>query len=114
MEPEQPELMYLNPETPPFEKCMELIKASIEGLEITTQFVKLPQVEKVIDYMKKVQELFPPSYVSFVAQNYPPKSEAEYFLKLTDKVTWKLSVEVIEREVPKANKKWYRLFTNSK
>lgn len=111
---EQQNLIDLSNETPSFERCIKLIESSIHGLELTNEFVKLPQVEKVVLYLKTLQHLFPPSYVQFVTQNFPPKAGEKFYLQLSENVTWVLNVEVITGQVPKANKKWYDIFKNKK
>lgn len=89
-----------------FDDCIRLIDRSINGLELTSEFVSLPQLIKIIELQKELRQMVGRGLRSIVLQELANDGFQPFNIGLNDE-WWNISVKKIEKPDSNVKTKWW-------
>lgn len=96
-----------------FDRCFLLLDNATQGLEITNQFVKMPQVDKVLDYLQSLRNELPLAYKKFILDSLT-QVPSKLYCYIGDKII-EVSCQEYKEPIPETSKrKWYNFFPKNK
>lgn len=91
-----------------FKQSIDTINDCIVGLEITSQFVKLPQVETVIKKLEFLKQILPADFKSMIFGEIYNQSFKTFTLTILDNKHFEVSIKQVEEPKPELKRKWWQ------
>jgi hypothetical protein len=89
--------------------------SSIYGLKLTSEFVTLPQISKVIENLETLKSLFPVEFKTMVmAELLTEKTLIPFTLSFDENNHWEISVNKVDIPKPEIKRKWWKFISPNK
>jgi hypothetical protein len=95
-----------------FDECVDLVDKSIYGLQLTSEFIKLPQVDKILENLIYLKQIIQPALRDMIMAELIKDNFKPFTLGIGE-VCWEISITKVDIPKPELKKKWWK-FNKSK